>query len=102
MPSFGLMIRRPPRSTLLPYTSRFRSGGAILEAHDDLPLGRLADVALGLVAGNGDRKSTRLNSSHQKISYAVFWFNDTATTEIYALALHVALPIWRCHPRSAR
>src|SRR5574340_1268708 len=55
-----------------------------------------------------DRKSTRLNSSHQKISYAVFclkkkkkqnfffffFFNDTATTEIYTLSLHDALPIY--------
>ena len=47
-----------------------------------------------------DRKSTRLNSSHITISYAVFclkkiFFNDTATTEIYTLSLHDALPIWR-------
>src|SRR3712207_3132455 len=51
-----------------------------------------------------DRKSTRLNSSHANISYAVFclkkktatmfFFNDTATTEIYTLSLHDALPIW--------
>src|SRR3990172_10748025 len=40
-----------------------------------------------------DRKSTRLNSSHGYISYAVFFFNDTATTEIYPLSLHDALPI---------
>ena len=45
-----------------------------------------------------DRKSTRLNSSHDDISYAVFclkkfFFNDTATTEIYTLSLHDALPI---------
>src|SRR5258708_4386923 len=40
-----------------------------------------------------DRKSTRLNSSHQIISYAAFFFNDTATTEIYTLSLHDALPI---------
>src|SRR3990167_8360618 len=40
-----------------------------------------------------DRKSTRLNSSHSQISYAVFFFNDTATTEIYPLSLHDALPI---------
>ena len=46
-----------------------------------------------------DRKSTRLNSSHANISYAVFclkkknFFNDTATTEIYTLSLHDALPI---------
>src|SRR2546422_643755 len=41
-----------------------------------------------------DRKSTRLNSSHGYISYAVFFFNDTATTEIYTLSLHDALPIY--------
>jgi len=40
-----------------------------------------------------DRKSTRLNSSHDQISYAVFCLNDTATTEIYTLSLHDALPI---------
>src|ERR1041385_5425811 len=43
--------------------------------------------------GHRDRKSTRLNSSHGYISYAVFFFNDTATTEIYTLSLHDALPI---------
>src|SRR3990167_8310774 len=40
-----------------------------------------------------DRKSTRLNSSHSQISYAAFFFNDTAPTEIYPLPLHDALPI---------
>src|SRR3990172_6856381 len=40
-----------------------------------------------------DRKSTRLNSSHGYISYSLFFFNDTATTEIYPLSLHDALPI---------
>src|SRR5690349_21704397 len=40
-----------------------------------------------------DRKSTRLNSSHVEISYAVFCLNDTSTTEIYTLSLHDALPI---------
>src|SRR5688572_8395179 len=40
-----------------------------------------------------DRKSTRLNSSHSQISYAVFCLNDTATTQIYTLSLHDALPI---------
>src|SRR3712207_3668442 len=42
-----------------------------------------------------DRKSTRLNSSHANISYAVFFFNETATTEIYTLSLHDALPIYQ-------
>src|SRR3989338_5300947 len=45
----------------------------------------------------GDRKSTRLNSSHSSTSYAVFFFNDPATTEIYPLSLPDALPIyWTC------
>src|SRR3712207_8741045 len=77
------MIRRPPRSTLFPYTTLFRSlldrhvehvgDRAPLEAH----LQRLAVVALAvaLLARHvdvRDRKSTRLNSSHANISYAVF------------------------------
>src|SRR3989442_4991829 len=64
------MIRRPPRSTLFPYTTLFRSSG--LKARLDE---RFLD-ALGLILacrGRGsDRKSTRLNSSHVRISYAVF------------------------------
>src|SRR6267143_1372510 len=135
---FFLMIRRPPRSTLFPYTTLFRFRGeacsiavpSIYPATPRLPR---------------DRKSTRLNSSHSSISYAVFclkkkktsedsrnvariamllaslpdsvpgvtvnrlcasvlnaigdvalsffFFNDTATTEIYTLSLHDALPI---------
>src|ERR1039457_5029412 len=126
------MIRRPPRSTLFPYTTLFRSictgsGGSVGGTSCAAPLW-------------ADRKSTRLNSSHLVISYAVFclkkkrntqasaqlemfqmkplaaqsihqrqylvcgvdewaglvmffFFNDTATTEIYTLSLHDALPI---------
>src|SRR3712207_8989271 len=75
------MIRRPPRSTLFPYTTLFRSGGgedrvelvhraAGLDHGDgqDLLVRPLAVVG----AGVEDRKSTRLNSSHANISYAVF------------------------------
>src|SRR5579863_242344 len=128
---FFLMIRRPPRSTLFPYTTLFRS--------------TMSDVVLMSSrmrswrwTAHSDRKSTRLNSSHPSISYAVFclkkknndksftcpvdtgrsigafaidpanpnyifictdvarlvfFFNDTATTEIYTLSLHDALPI---------
>src|SRR3712207_8628607 len=74
------MIRRPPRSTLFPYTTRFRSQGggprrpppALEVAIDSIAaggegVGRLADGRVTL-----DRKSTRLNSSHANISYAVF------------------------------
>src|SRR5215475_14167973 len=135
------MIRRPPRSTLFPYTTLFRSRRYV--ARDRSRCGRDRELHCR------DRKSTRLNSSHVKISYAVFclkkkknvarhaptrtntmkaghtrsdgmravaypdyrfavvqselfrrhlrisffFFNDTATTEIYTLSLHDALPI---------
>src|SRR6266481_5326443 len=122
---FFLMIRRPPRSTLFPYTTLFRSRLGV-GTHALRRLGAFAAILPGL-----DRKSTRLNSSHSSISYAVFclkkkkllealrqkkglpklhrihdphlredacessifFFNDTATTEIYTLSLHDALPI---------
>src|SRR3989442_8418176 len=64
------MIRRPPRSTLFPYTTLFRSlSGAPLK-HPDCVAAMAA--ALAHRGGHGDRKSTRLNSSHVRISYAVF------------------------------
>src|SRR2546429_5479358 len=90
---FFLMIRRPPRSTLFPYTTLFRSAAADLgvkapavrpDAIDALRrqawpgnVRELANVVeravlLGRGAALGDRKSTRLNSSHGYISYAVF------------------------------
>src|SRR5687768_18357424 len=68
---FFLMLRRPPRSTLFPYTTLFRSPA----------LSALADATFDLTSADGsnsfecsleDRKSTRLNSSHGYISYAVF------------------------------
>src|SRR5258708_10877688 len=77
------MIRRPPRSTLFPYTTLFRSlaggffvaGGAVdlsgEEEASDL-LGLEGALETKQIAGLLDRKSTRLNSSHQIISYAVF------------------------------
>src|SRR2546427_5585660 len=83
------MIRRPPRSTLFPYTTLFRSVLQTLpeESHDHLPRAvrdfRLFTGSQETVADAGihgiavalvvrDRKSTRLNSSHSQISYAVF------------------------------
>src|SRR6266480_6618366 len=79
---FFLMIRRPPRSTLFPYTTLFRplrrlpqpprprqSAGA-LERRDRAPRG---------CARRRDRKSTRLNSSHMSISYAVFCLKKKKT-----------------------
>src|SRR2546427_9312671 len=82
------MIRRPPRSTLFPYTTLFRSQAQqitgsvvrnpILGQIAQLELGgvdigpRIADLGAKIVGWLGDRKSTRLNSSHSQISYAVF------------------------------
>src|SRR2546430_11973815 len=80
------MIRRPPRSTLFPYTTLFRSHDPSVSVDQDV---RALDVAMNYMAVVGvseragraaqhlqrhgqDRKSTRLNSSHSQISYAVF------------------------------
>src|SRR3712207_6864060 len=84
------MIRRPPRSTLFPYTTLFRSGGLVAdqrlapdafetnECHrlridiQDRVIGYPADEHWNRTGLKEDRKSTRLNSSHANISYAVF------------------------------
>src|SRR3984885_4372590 len=92
MPSFFLMIRRPPRSTLFPYTTLFRPRRPAVYASEAPQQGALYDVPTRVDRRSRDRKSIRLNSSHVRISYAVFFFNDTATTEIYPLPLHDALP----------
>src|SRR2546422_3325320 len=81
---FFLMIRRPPRSTLFPYTTLFRShgilgehagGGAARGGHEQCDV----DRTVGLEPGGRDRKSTRLNSSHGYISYAVFCLKKKKT-----------------------
>src|SRR5438445_1345201 len=64
------MIRRPPRSTLFPYTTLFRSSLPCCSA--TLPTSFNADATRGCTGPYTDRKSTRLNSSHANISYAVF------------------------------
>src|SRR5687768_17646952 len=81
---FFLMIRRPPRSTLFPYTTLFRSGQRLEKYDLKVPPPPLEYDVAGTVlwangqpatnarVGYGDRKSTRLNSSHGYISYAVF------------------------------
>src|SRR5256885_2627484 len=73
------MIRRPPRSTLFPYTTLFRSGGDEVISQCGSPTGIAGAVERpggqstgSRGAGTPDRKSTRLNSSHLVISYAVF------------------------------
>src|SRR3954466_4314331 len=126
-------MRRPPRSTLFPYATLFRSKSTRLNSSHTI----ISYLLLGVqTCALPDRKSTRLNFSHTIISYAVFclkkycprseltppaggrgaapsssepgllggakpipadtnffFFNDTATTEIYTLSLHDALPI---------
>src|SRR3990167_2383249 len=92
---FFLMIRRPPRSTLFPYTTLFRSHGA-------LAVCQIAHVR-PLTRSRWRQRSARPNRSEehtselQSQSNLVFrlFFNDTATTEIYTLSLHDALPISR-------
>src|SRR5256885_3485708 len=64
------MIRRPPRSTLFPYTTLFRSAAATLTLA--FHFGRSTPFTSSQTARSKDRKSTRLNSSHLVISYAVF------------------------------
>src|SRR5690349_24599028 len=81
---FFLMIRRPPRSTLFPYTTLFRSHGRVqlhrhvgvdAQARPRVDRQRVPALGIAVVAAelaSRDRKSTRLNSSHVEISYAVF------------------------------
>src|SRR5438067_10474255 len=73
------MIRRPPRSTLFPYTTLFRSGrldrpgrGALADARSSRGTRGRRRGTRHAPGPHGDRKSTRLNSSHVSISYAVF------------------------------
>src|SRR5258708_18255583 len=78
------MIRRPPRSTLFPYTTLFRSLVRAVVADDPHrgPVGAPGHGAIEDVEDRihrGDRKSTRLNSSHQIISYAVFCLKKKKT-----------------------
>src|SRR2546430_12678396 len=83
------MIRRPPRSTLFPYTTLFRSQRVIGEKnglrHVADPVLPAAEVRLDVRAVQ-DRKSTRLNSSHSQISYAVFCLKKKKKQERCSLA----------------
>src|SRR3712207_7967620 len=76
------MIRRPPRSTLFPYTTLFRSrraGAAAARAARGLGV-RRGGLGQPRPGSGRDRKSTRLNSSHANISYAVFCLKKKKTT----------------------
>src|SRR3712207_7710144 len=92
------MIRRPPRSTLFPYTTLFRSKDVMPRVAALLDAGQASDIAKlegankfvrPILAGNAystveitDRKSTRLNSSHANISYAVFCLKKKKNTRL--------------------
>src|SRR3712207_8697347 len=98
---FFLMIRRPPRSTLFPYTTLFRSaaGAAVAEASARTVVAAapghvmLVRGVIGMRRSRGcargrDRKSTRLNSSHANISYAVFCLKkkpQLSTVRLYSV-----------------
>src|SRR2546430_5680675 len=101
------MIRRPPRSTLFPYTTLFRScspSGVREGQSDRLSARRIRhdvdelsryhrrewrNAAESATAfGSGDRKSTRLNSSHSQISYAVFCLKKKKTTDSLIMCMH--------------
>src|SRR3989442_8560853 len=84
------MIRRPPRSTLFPYTTLFRSPAGM---HPLIPQRKIKVFAklvfhfqAGLLGSGTDRKSTRLNSSHVRISYAVFCLKKKRKRERIAAA----------------
>src|SRR2546430_9263227 len=90
------MIRRPPRSTLFPYTTLFRSEIRRKEEPRDVPRARAPAARHELVDDVGheddhdrvgvDRKSTRLNSSHSQISYAVFCLKKKKNTHAFSLS----------------
>src|SRR5262245_63547158 len=82
---FFLMLRRPPRSTLFPYTTLFRSWLSPASCLEVLLLLQLL-FHLNLTNGQKDRKSTRLNSSHLGISYAVFCLKKKKKDKIIDLA----------------
>src|SRR5258708_24750473 len=87
------MIRRPPRSTLFPYTTLFRSSRRLITRQQGISYGNcssmttiIGNIATGIQKHRSvleDRKSTRLNSSHQIISYAVFCLKKK-NTAIYS------------------
>src|SRR2546430_6749084 len=104
---FFLMIRRPPRSTLFPYTTLFRSsdddtrhlhsGVSNSAPADSLSMNRTINVDSrgDSHVHQEDRKSTRLNSSHSQISYAVFCLKKKNQTTHFTINAYTST----CHPR---
>src|SRR5438270_4761706 len=93
------MIRRPPMSTLFPYTTLFRSRGRP-PAAGQLPRPDGAPPVAATRrdgAGGGDRKSTRLNSSHSQISYAVFCLKKKKINHSFFLPFKIINYLFRIH-----
>src|SRR5258708_20436330 len=101
------MIRRPPRSTLFPYTTLFRSRSAQegIELRARVAARavciRQAELLRVHLVGK-DRKSTRLNSSHQIISYAVFCLKKKKHNNDHVLLRTTSFSIHQCHDYYAR
>src|SRR5690242_21174230 len=95
-----LVLRRPPRSTLFPYTTLFRSVFGFGDLYDPQTMTKLyATLALYMltvcsviIAYSLDRKSTRLNSSHMSISYAVFCLKKKKTYNALLMIFHADTP----------
>src|SRR3989440_6693210 len=102
------MIRRPPRSTLFPYTTLFRSmlglfalnpnglNGAVLQMINHGIYSGALFLLVGIIYER-DRKSTRLNSSHDQISYAVFCLKKKKRS-VTAPSLHMSCSSWESNP----
>src|SRR2546427_7155296 len=101
------MIRRPPRSTLFPYTTLFRSHRGLAHVRPAARLARGAflhprvvrgarDRRLPDVGPDRDRKSTRLNSSHSQISYAVFCLKKKKKSTRDQRNVDTTEEAWRC------
>src|SRR6266511_1267984 len=100
------MIRRPPRSTLFPYTTLFRSLNSSVPA--PTPVLKLAVVSPKSENQRSEEHTSELQSRENLVcrlllekKNIIFFFNDTATTEIYTLSLHDALPIFEQQRSSA-
>src|SRR3990167_6923954 len=87
------MIRRPPRSTLFPYTTLFRSWWPAWVCSSSLSSGPLPTRKHLMCLSLRSEEQTSELQSQSNLAFRLFFLNDTATTEIYSLSLHDALPI---------
>src|SRR3989338_6701226 len=90
------MIRRPPRSTLFPYTTLFRSIFAGFLKTKIIGFQRSSSKSFSLFGFPRSEEHTSELQSQFHLVFRLFFFNDPATTEIYTLSLHDALPIYFC------